>query len=39
MFDTLAIVTRRGGSVSPATRELLGLAEERMAAFAEDLAR
>jgi DNA-binding transcriptional LysR family regulator len=39
MHDTLAIVTRRGGSVSPATRELLALAEERMAAFAEDLAR
>ncbi|HVE68985.1 MAG TPA: LysR family transcriptional regulator [Solirubrobacteraceae bacterium] len=37
MHDTLAIVTRRGGGVSPALRELLALAEERMAAFAESL--
>lgn len=37
MHDTLAIVTRRGGGVSPALRELLAIAEERMAAFAERL--
>jgi DNA-binding transcriptional LysR family regulator len=39
MFDTFAIVTRRGGSLSPATRELLELGEERMAAFARRLER
>ncbi len=38
LHDTFAIVTRRGGSVSPATRELLDLGRERMAAFAERLA-
>lgn len=37
MHDTLAIVTRRGGGVSPALRELLAIAEERIAAFADRL--
>jgi DNA-binding transcriptional LysR family regulator len=37
MHDTFAIVTRRGGSLSPATRELVAIGEERMAAFAERL--
>jgi DNA-binding transcriptional LysR family regulator len=33
--DTFALVTRRGGRLSPATRELLGLAEREMTAFSE----
>jgi DNA-binding transcriptional LysR family regulator len=36
--DTFALVTRRGGRLSPATRELLGLAEREMSAFAERVA-
>jgi DNA-binding transcriptional LysR family regulator len=36
--DTFALVTRRGGRLSPATRELLGLAEQEMSAFAERVA-
>lgn len=33
--DTFALVTRRGGRLSPATRELLDLAEGEMSSFAE----
>jgi DNA-binding transcriptional LysR family regulator len=39
LHDTFAIVTRRGGSLSPATRELLEIGEARMAAFEERLRR
>jgi DNA-binding transcriptional LysR family regulator len=36
--DTFALVTRRGGRLSPATRELLELAEREMTAFADRVA-
>jgi DNA-binding transcriptional LysR family regulator len=36
--DTFAIVTRRGGRLSPAVTELLGLAERAMSTFAERVA-
>ena len=37
MYDTFAIVTRRGGGLSPATRDLVELAESRMGEFARRL--
>jgi DNA-binding transcriptional LysR family regulator len=36
--DTFALVTRRGGRLSPATRELLDLAEREMTSFARRVA-
>jgi DNA-binding transcriptional LysR family regulator len=36
--DTFAIVTRRDAHLSPAVRELLGLAEREMSTFAERVA-
>jgi DNA-binding transcriptional LysR family regulator len=36
--DTFALVTRRGGRLSPATRELLELASREMTSFAERVA-
>jgi DNA-binding transcriptional LysR family regulator len=36
--DTFALVTRRGGRLSPATRELLELSEREMTAFADRVA-
>jgi DNA-binding transcriptional LysR family regulator len=36
--DTFALVTRRGGRLSPATRELLDLASREMTSFAERVA-
>jgi DNA-binding transcriptional LysR family regulator len=36
--DTFAVVTRRGGRLSPASRELLELAEEQMTTFADRVA-
>ena len=38
LHDTLAVATRRGGHLSPATRELLAIDEARIAAFAPRLA-
>ncbi len=38
LLDTFALVTRRGGRLSPATRELLDLAESQMSSFADRLA-
>src|SRR4051794_26102753 len=37
IFDTFAFISRRGGQLSPATREFLRLAEERIQAQAEAL--
>lgn len=36
-YDTFAFVNRRGARLSPAAREFMALAEERMQAMAEDL--
>jgi DNA-binding transcriptional LysR family regulator len=39
IFDTFAFVSRRGASLSPATRELLSIAEDRLTALAKELRR
>jgi hypothetical protein len=36
-YDTFAFVNRRGARLSPAAREFMALAEERMTAMAQDL--
>jgi DNA-binding transcriptional LysR family regulator len=37
IYDTFAFINRRGARLSPAAREFMALAEERMQAMAEDL--
>jgi DNA-binding transcriptional LysR family regulator len=37
LYDTFAIVSRRGAHLSPATRAFVGLAEERLAALGAEL--
>lgn len=37
IFDTFALVSRAGGKLSPASRELLGVARDRLAALGEEL--
>lgn len=37
LYDTIALVTRSGGKLSPASREFLRLAEQRLTAFAKDI--
>jgi DNA-binding transcriptional LysR family regulator len=37
IYDTFAFINRRGARLSPAAREFMSLAEERMQAMAEDL--
>jgi DNA-binding transcriptional LysR family regulator len=39
LYDTLALVSREGGALSPASREFLRLAEARLSEFAKELAR
>jgi DNA-binding transcriptional LysR family regulator len=39
LYDTLALVSREGGVLSPASREFLRLAEARLSAFAKELQR
>ncbi len=38
LYNAFAVVSRRGASVSPATRALMELAEQRLAQFAQRLA-
>ena len=37
IYDTFAFICRRGARLSPAAREFMTLAEERMTAMAEEL--
>lgn len=37
LYDTFALVSRRGAALSPASREFFALAEERLVAFGETL--
>jgi DNA-binding transcriptional LysR family regulator len=37
LYDTFALVSRRGATLSPASREFFALAEERLTAFAQTL--